>query len=196
MWRGHGEGHQRRRERVFDKGDFKYVILDLLAERPGHGYELIRRLEERFEGRYTPSPGAVYPALQMLEDMDCVTLQREDGRKVYAITEAGRRLLAERGERVEDIQARMEHWHDGREGNHPRHAGHALRDAVHELRDLVQYLRGRGQAPPLDAEREARIREIIARARADIETVLAEPTPTDARTKQAAAPASDRPVRP
>ena len=57
----HGFGHGPRRGRMFEKGDLKYVILDLLKDEPSHGYEIIRRLEERSRGFYSPSPGSVYP---------------------------------------------------------------------------------------------------------------------------------------
>ena len=58
-----------RRSRFFERGDLKYVILDLLTDKPRHGYEIIRELEDRFHGFYTPSAGKVYPTLQLLEDM-------------------------------------------------------------------------------------------------------------------------------
>ena len=66
---GHKRGFGPRRGRVFEKGDLKYLILDLLKDEPSHGYELIRALEERFRGFYSPSPGSVYPTLQLLEDL-------------------------------------------------------------------------------------------------------------------------------
>jgi hypothetical protein len=71
--RGRPWGRGGRAERLFDRGDLKYVILDLLWERPRHGYDIIRALEERFHGLYSPSPGTVYPTLQLLEDQDYVT---------------------------------------------------------------------------------------------------------------------------
>jgi len=80
---GHGRGQ------VFERGDLKYVILELVAEKPRHGYDVIQALEERFGGLYAPSPGAVYPTLQMLEDMGCVTVTERDGKKVYQITDEG-----------------------------------------------------------------------------------------------------------
>src|SRR6266581_6856385 len=85
-----------RRERVFGRGDLKYVILDLLKDQPRHGYDIIRELEGRFHGFYTPSAGAVYPVLQLLEDMGAVTVVEQEGRKVYTITDEGRRILTER----------------------------------------------------------------------------------------------------
>ena len=71
-------GFWERGERIFHKGDFKYVILDLLKDKPRHGYEIIRELENQFNGFYTPSPGAVYPTLQYLEEMEFVTSESRD----------------------------------------------------------------------------------------------------------------------
>ncbi|MCL6649893.1 MAG: PadR family transcriptional regulator, partial [Chloroflexi bacterium] len=100
----------RRASRIFEKGDLKYVILDLIKEKPCHGYEIIRALEERFGGFYAPSPGAVYPTLQLLEDLGYVTVSEQDGKKVYTITPAGRQFLAERAEVLNDIHARFQGW--------------------------------------------------------------------------------------
>ena len=71
FWGGHGRGRGGpfRRGRVFEQGDLKYVILRLLSEKPRHGYEIIKELEERFGGAYAPSAGTVYPTLALLEDM-------------------------------------------------------------------------------------------------------------------------------
>ena len=74
----------------------KFVLLELLQERPMHGYEMIKALEEKSSGFYTPSPGSIYPTLQMLEDRGFVTVQEVEGKKVYSITDTGRTLLAER----------------------------------------------------------------------------------------------------
>jgi len=89
------------RRQMFERGDLKYVILDQLKDKPAHGYELIKALEERFGGFYTPSPGAVYPTLQMLEDMGYVSSLSQDGRKVYSITDAGRSFMTERQPQVD-----------------------------------------------------------------------------------------------
>src|SRR5215216_5178796 len=102
-WHRPGFGHGPRRGRMFDKGDLKYVILDLLKDEPSHGYEVIRKLEERSRGFYSPSPGSVYPTLQLLEDMEYVSATQRDGKKVYAITDQGRKFLDENQRSVEDI---------------------------------------------------------------------------------------------
>ena len=78
------------------RGNVRSAVLHLLAERPMHGYEVIQELEERSGGMWRPSPGSVYPTLQMLEDEGMVAGQDEDGKRVYAITDAGREQLESR----------------------------------------------------------------------------------------------------
>src|SRR5919198_3103307 len=94
-------------ERFFGRGDLKYVILDLLKDQPRHGYDIIRALEDRMRGRYRPSPGSVYPTLQMLEDLGYVSSTQQEGKKVYSITDEGRRYLSEQESTVEDIRSRI-----------------------------------------------------------------------------------------
>ena len=158
------------RQRRFEKGDLKYVILGLIAEKPRHGYEVIRALEERFGGLYTPSPGAVYPTLQLLEDLGYVTAQQQDGKRVYAITDDGRRFLTEREDVVEDIRSRVGAWFD------PSFRGE-VHATMHELRDLAKLL-GRGaRARQLDADRLRRVREVLARTRAELSAILEDANP-------------------
>ena len=85
------------------RGDVKFIVLGALAEKPMHGYDIIQTLEQRHEGRYRPSPGSIYPTLQMLEDGGFVTSEQVDGKRVYTITESGKKLLAERGEDADDL---------------------------------------------------------------------------------------------
>lgn len=100
--------HHRRGGRMFEQGDLKFVILRLLEEKPRHGYDIIRELEARSGGTYSPSPGTVYPTLVMLEDMGYARATPEEGgRKIYSITDEGRRHLAEHGGAVDDIFERM-----------------------------------------------------------------------------------------
>ena len=75
--------------------DLQLVILALLAEKPAHGYELIKIIEERSEGFYTPSPGVIYPALTYLEEVDHASVAQDGGRKLYSITPQGETYLAE-----------------------------------------------------------------------------------------------------
>jgi DNA-binding PadR family transcriptional regulator len=107
-WRGwRGPRGRRYRTQVFESGDMKYVILRLLKERPRHGYEIIKALEEKMWGLYTPSAGTIYPTLQLLEDQGYVRGVETDGKRVYHITAAGERFLEEHQDVVEDIFERV-----------------------------------------------------------------------------------------
>ncbi|MER6344064.1 helix-turn-helix transcriptional regulator [Streptomyces sp. NPDC001595] len=89
---------------VFAHGRLRLYLLKLLDEAPRHGYEVIRLLEERFQGLYAPSAGTVYPRLAKLESEGLVTHTTEGGRKVYAITDAGRAELADRSGELADLE--------------------------------------------------------------------------------------------
>lgn len=96
-----------RRRHWFEAGDMKYVILKLLKEKPMHGYEVMKALEEHTRGCYKPSPGTVYPTLQWLEDEGLVRSEEIEGKKVYHITEAGLDFLEEHKSTVEGIFGRI-----------------------------------------------------------------------------------------
>lgn len=94
--------------RFFEQGDLRIVILGLIAEKPRHGYELIKDVEDRFGGAYAPSPGVVYPLLTMLEELGQVALESsEGGKKLYAITDAGKAAVEESKADIERLFARM-----------------------------------------------------------------------------------------
>jgi len=99
--------HRGRRRQFFEAGEMKYVILRLLREKPRHGYEIIKALEEKTGGCYTPSAGTVYPTLQLLEDQGFVRIVETEGKKVYHITPEGERFLDENKSTVDDIGDRL-----------------------------------------------------------------------------------------
>ncbi len=108
-----GRGHGRRGGgRLFDHGSLRWLLLSLIAEKPAHepshGYELIKAVETRLGGAYSPSPGVIYPTLTLLEEMGALEATAQGGKKLYAITETGRALLAENAEAVAAVQARMD----------------------------------------------------------------------------------------
>ncbi len=105
----HGHHGSRGGGRFFDQGDLRLVILRLIAERPRHGYELIKEIEDRLAGAYSPSPGVIYPTLTLLEELGLAAVTPEEGgKKLYAITPEGERHLAEKREEADRIFARME----------------------------------------------------------------------------------------
>src|SRR6185437_11176077 len=101
--RGHrhegGGWESRRRGGRMRRGDIRTALLAILAEEPGHGYDVIQRLEEKTSGAWRPSPGSVYPTLQLLEDEGLLRSGERDGKRVYEITDAGR---AESARRVDE----------------------------------------------------------------------------------------------
>ncbi len=107
MGMGMGGGGRRGR-RFFDHGDLRLVVLGLIAEKPRHGYEVIKAIEEALGGQYSPSPGVVYPTLTLLEELGQVEIQLcESNRKLYAVTEAGRAFLDTNKGAVDALFARM-----------------------------------------------------------------------------------------
>lgn len=153
------------RESSFQKGDLKYVILDLLKDKPRHGYEIIRELEELSHGLYTPSPGAVYPTLQMLEEMGYATATERDGKKIYTITEEGLKFLDERKDSADEVRSQMKHkWSFKNIGRMAM-----MMKEYHALENLL----GQGLRS-LDADKMQRIRQILISASKEIETILEE----------------------
>jgi DNA-binding PadR family transcriptional regulator len=111
----HGGGRQRRGGRVLDHGELRTLVLDLIAEKPRHGYELIRAIEDATGGGYAPSPGVIYPTLTLLEEIGHASVAETDGtRKLYAATEAGRAHLASSKAAVDVARARLAEMSESR----------------------------------------------------------------------------------
>ena len=107
--------------RFFDHGDLRLVVLKLIADKPSHGYELIKAVETAAGGAYTPSPGVIYPTLTLLEELGYVTVENADGgKKLYRITETGDAELADKKATVDGIFERMAALHERFEGPSPR----------------------------------------------------------------------------
>jgi DNA-binding PadR family transcriptional regulator len=103
--------------RFFAHGDLRLVILRLIAEKPRHGYEIIKEIEERVAGAYSPSPGVIYPTLTLLEELGYVAVTPGEGaRKLHEITEAGRAFLTANGPAVDALFARMAEASEARGG--------------------------------------------------------------------------------
>jgi len=126
---------------MFDGGDLRLVLLKLIAEKPRHGYDLIRAIEERTGGAYAPSPGIVYPSLTMLSEMEFVEEQSAEGaRKRFAITPQGTAHLEERAAEVAAMLARLDALGAMRE----RTDAIPIRRALHNLRSVLQHRLGEG----------------------------------------------------
>ena len=140
----HGEGrHGRGRGRLFDYGELRLLVLALIAESPRHGYELIKAIEERLGGAYTPSTGVIYPTLAWLEDSGFAAVQPEEsGRKRYSITAEGEAFLSANRAAAEALLARTSEV----EGGRPDLPAPVLR----AMQNLKMALRLRLRQGPLD----------------------------------------------
>ncbi len=160
-----GRGGHRRRQ-WFGAGDMKYVILKLLRDKPRHGYEVMKELEERMHGCYSPSPGTVYPTLQWLEDEGLVVARDVEGKKVYEITDTGKAFLDENKDTVEDIFDRIRETVE-------RTVGGSMVDVNRALGQLVKTVYRTGWKAGDDARK--RVAESLAKATAEIEALAASP---------------------
>ncbi len=149
LWHGHGSGDEEgfegfggrdgaRRGRV-ERGAMRYVILDSLRDGPKHGYEIIKWLDERTGGAYAPSPGAVYPTLQLLADLGLVRAGQDADRRVHELTETGREALAEHADVIQHFWSRF----GGAEPGRDRPEIGFVRD---EMRELTRTVWGGAQA--------------------------------------------------
>jgi DNA-binding PadR family transcriptional regulator len=164
MFRRHSFDHDHH-SRLFEKGDLKYVILDLIKDKPCHGYEIIREMEDRFHGFYSPSPGSVYPMLQLLDDLGYIRSAERDGKKTYTITDEGKQFLDEQGETIDRIKAHLK-------DSFGKGSREEFRDAAHELRNLGHLIARKVRR--MDSPKLARIKAIIAQAGKDIEAIIDE----------------------
>jgi DNA-binding PadR family transcriptional regulator len=154
-----------RRWASFQKGDLKYVILDLLKDRPRHGYDIIRELEELSYGFYKPSPGVIYPTLQMLEEMGYASSSEQEGKRVYSITEEGLKFLDNQSNIANGVRRQMKHkWSFKNIGRMVT----VMKD-FHALENLLGDSFRR-----LDADKAEQIRQILSQAYQAIESVLEE----------------------
>jgi DNA-binding PadR family transcriptional regulator len=141
---GFGRGFGRGRERLFDAGDVKLVIVKLLSEQPSYGYQLIKTMEERLSGGYTPSAGVIYPTLTMLEEEGLAVASSENNKKVYSLTAEGTAYLEANKQRVRELFARLEEAGQGFErGRSPE-----LMKAFLNLRGAVMARVTRGNVKP------------------------------------------------
>lgn len=160
---GHGRHRQHGRTRVFDYGELRLVLLALIAERPSHGYELMKAIEERAGGSYAPSPGVIYPTLSQLEDQGYAVIEAgEGGRKLYAITDAGRDHLGAQAAAVAAAFARLEETRTD-------HSGNRAPQIVRAMENLKTALRLRMERRPVSAASLDAIAAVLDAAASGIE---------------------------
>lgn len=158
--RGRGRG----RRQMFESGDMKFVILRLVKEKPRHGYEIIKALEENFSGCYTPSAGTVYPTLQLLEDQGFVKVVETDGKKVYHITPEGEAFLEQNKSTLDDILGRVK---DAMHG----FSGGSMGELNGTFANLAKTTFQKAWRAGPEDERTKRIVEILKKTLAEVEAV-------------------------
>jgi DNA-binding PadR family transcriptional regulator len=150
-----------------DRGGVRYLVLDAIAQQARHGYEIIQAIEERSGGSYRPSPGVVYPTLQLLEELGHARAVEQDARKVYTITDQGRADLELHREEVAEFYERSteQGWEQQLED-----FGDLMRRGVHLLKSFKRAAH-RGHLSP---RTQARLREVLDDAIRRVEEILAE----------------------
>lgn len=149
---GRGGGHRGRRGRMFAQGELRLALLALIADKPRHGYELIKEIEEATDGTYAPSPGAVYPTLQMLADEGKIEeAEAEGAKKPFKLTDSGEAELDERKDEVTELMGRLAL--QGQRAQKVRSP-----DLFRAMGNLANVLRNRARAGKLD---ESAINDIV-----------------------------------
>jgi DNA-binding PadR family transcriptional regulator len=173
-------------------GDLQLIILALLSEKPRHGYEIIKQVEEHSSGAYAPSPGMVYPSLTYLEEMGYATSETDGAKKLYSITEAGTKYLndnragveetldqlARFGKRLSQFQKEVAEREDDERDDDPADARHGIkaewRQAKMEFRELRNDLKA-ALHEKFDAAPEERKR-VLAILRRAVDEIRAKQT--------------------
>jgi DNA-binding PadR family transcriptional regulator len=173
FWAEMGEGwgrHGRHRfgaemgGRLFESGELRLVILSFIAEKPSHGYEIIKGIEEKMGGAYVPSPGVVYPTLSLLEDEGFATVIVEKGKKLYSITDEGRAELKAHKSRIDDLFGRISQVGQAfGTGRTPQ-----IMRAMHNFKLALKMRFAQGD---MTADQVKRVAEIIDNAAKEIESI-------------------------
>ena len=159
-----GARRRKRRGRMFGTGELRLALLALIAREPRHGYELIRAIEDMTGGSYAPSPGAVYPTLQMLEEEGCIKPAKAksaddgetSGKKPFKVTKAGKSELEERADEMDDLMERL-----GEHGERTERIKEKSPDMFRAMSNLGSVLKNRARAGKLDSAAMNEIVDII-----------------------------------
>jgi DNA-binding PadR family transcriptional regulator len=162
--RGRHRGGRHRLGRFFAHGDLRFLILKLIDEKPRHGYEVIKEIEDRLAGAYTPSPGVIYPTLTLLEELGWARVRETVGaKKLYEVTQEGVSALDANRATVEAIFARIEEIGGERGETAPQ-----IRRAMHNLKVALRLRLSRGD---LSAEQAKAIAAALDAAASAVEDV-------------------------
>ena len=163
-----GPGYRGERGRRRGRGDVRAAVITLLAEQPMHGYQIIQELGERSGGAWRPSPGSIYPALQLLQDEGLVTAEERDGKRVFTLTDAGRTEASNR-------EGEPTPWDAAAAGEGSDLA--ALRQLAHQLIGAVMQVASAGTPAQV-----AQAKSLLTATRRDLYRLLADDDAADSTT--------------
>lgn len=150
-----------RSARMFDSGALRLVTLGLIEIEPRHGYDIIKALENRFEGAYSPSPGSIYPMLQMLEEADLVASTMTGNKRLYTLTDAGRAYLDDNRAELDQINAQLDEA-----------SGEIRESAIgEEIRALRNTLREKLRRGAMTAAQAEKVRAILVATRKELDAI-------------------------
>lgn len=153
-------------EPVFRRGDIKYIVLELLKDKPRHGYEIIKELEGRSYGFYSPSPGIVYPTLQWLEEMGYVSSVEKEGKKIYTITDNGIKFYEDnKNSRASFTRPPFSGW------DHV--SGYEFHDTMQSLREIGRIIAQ--SARNISSEKIKRINFIVKKTFEEVMEIIRQP---------------------
>lgn len=161
---GFGGGRER-----LERGLLRHIILSVLKDGPKHGYEIIKHLEEHTFGRYSPSPGTLYPTLQYLEDLGLLRSEQDGEKRVYSLTESGQEELDKQHQSVEGFWSRFsDRMPSGAHMHEVRFAGDALKDLLRTFGDGLRIV-----ASANDSDAARKIRLALEKAQNEIREIIA-----------------------
>ncbi|CAM4324717.1 PadR family transcriptional regulator [Paenibacillus alkaliterrae] len=163
-------------KRYFSRGGVKYALLELLEQESMHGYQMMKALEEQSGGTYKPSAGSIYPTLQMLRDQGFVEASKQDGKKVFDITDAGRAYLLEEKDNADNTELscdRLEQ-NDAEEDNGPWERTRKNRRLTPKGKELLHLLKAAERAALNDPAKAVQLRVILEQLLHSLRQVTAE----------------------
>ncbi|WOE76080.1 PadR family transcriptional regulator [Alterisphingorhabdus coralli] len=166
-WDNGASGNRgRRKRRMFDSGELRLVLLKLIADEPRHGYDLIRAIEDMTEGSYAPSPGVIYPTLNLLEDSGLIAQEEAEGsRKIFTITDDGRAEIEKNEDSIAGLMDRLDSTGESKRAR-SRKAGAPVGRAIG---NLMSALGNRVARSDMDDDMRHSIAEILDEAAQKIE---------------------------
>lgn len=143
-WQGFGGPRGRGAGRPLEQGDLRWLVLQLVAAQPSHGYEIIKAIEDLFSGHYSPSPGVIYPTLTLLEETGLIEAEALGPKKLYRLTKDGQAEIDANAAKIDDVRSRIDHARS-HFGGEP---APELRRAMDNLRAAIQVRLSKGQLSP------------------------------------------------